>query len=54
MNKNTVKVISDEPNGVDRYRITLPKSFVEANRKIIGKEFTPTISIMGNIVLKRV
>ena len=35
-------------------RITIPKQFVEENRRFIGKEFVPTVSFTGNVVLKRV
>ena len=37
------------------YRITLPREFVEANRKqLLNKEFKPTVNFMGNVVFKRV
>ena len=53
--KETLKVTSTETSGSGNfvYRITLPRSFVESNRKIIGREFRPTMSFTGNIVLKR-
>lgn len=52
----TVVVRSTERNQSNNpvYRITLPKSFVEENKRIIGREFKPVMSFTGNIVFKRV
>ncbi|MEK6883773.1 MAG: hypothetical protein AABY22_29360 [Nanoarchaeota archaeon] len=51
----TLVVRTDYNHGSPRFRITLPREFVEENRRrIVDREFEPTISSSGNIVLRRV